>query len=261
MLSRSYFDNDAVAWHAPNPSSFGYHHGPVPHRNHQPANASHNADQQLPSIAVSKVNTGVCDLELDGTGTMCGTVFSTQPSMRRHLRDSHPGATQNPSRTNVAIMEKAQGQNAIKRWVLTGGWRDARYLREPGRGPECGLVARYADACERIAREDEEFRKKFGEHFHRRIMQQDPDFQPGKKSRARKYQEGAAEAEVSPAPPPPPPPAAGPSRSARSVPSQGRAPSQGRSGGLRGGRAKEIILISDDEDEEDVKMKFEAYTP
>jgi hypothetical protein len=61
----------------------------------------------------------------------------------------------------VGINEQVQGQNALKRWVLTGGWRDARYVREPGRGPEGGLVARYADACERIAREDEEFRRKF----------------------------------------------------------------------------------------------------
>ena len=103
-----------------------------------------------------------CDVDLDGTGSMCGTVFHNQPSLRRHLRDAHPGAAQDPTRTNVGINEQVQGQNALKRWVLTGGWRDARYVREPGRGPEGGLVARYADACERIAREDEEFRRKFG---------------------------------------------------------------------------------------------------
>lgn len=166
MLRRADFENDGVAWRVANPSSFGYHHGPVPYPN-QLATASDNVDetQSPPLITISKVNTGVCDVEVDGTGTMCGTVFTTQPAFRRHLRDSHPGAAKDPTRTNVSVIEQNQGENSIKRWVLTGGWRDARYVREPGRGPEDGLVARYADACERIAREDEEFKKKFGELF------------------------------------------------------------------------------------------------
>ncbi|KAG8162763.1 hypothetical protein KVR01_007241 [Diaporthe batatas] len=181
---------------------------------------------------------------------MCGITFNTQPSLRRHLRDTHPGAARDPTRTNVGVSEQVQGDNAIKRWVLTGGWREARYVREPGRGPEGGVVARYADACERIARDDEGFRRKFGEVFHRRVIQEDPDFQPGRKSRARASRGGAAEAEASATPPPPPAAPAGPSRNAQSGPSRRRA------GGPRRGRATELIVISDD-DEEDVKVKAE----
>lgn len=160
MLRRLDFENDEVAWRATNPSSFGYHHGPVPYWHQQqlanvnPAAPDANQAPVFPPVTVSKINTGVCDVEIDGTGSMCGTVFREQPSLRRHLRDAHPGAAHNPTRVNVTATEKLQGENALKRWVLTGGWRDARYVREPGKGPEGGLVARYADACESIARED-----------------------------------------------------------------------------------------------------------
>lgn len=136
-------------------------------------------------MTVSKVNTGVCDVEVDGTGSMCGTVFRDQPSLRRHLRDAHPGAASNPTRVNITAEERLQGENALKRWVLTGGWRGARYIREPGRGPEGGLVARCADACERIAGEDEEFRSKFGGRFHRGVVQSTPGFRQGRHARAR----------------------------------------------------------------------------
>lgn len=254
MLRRVDFENDAVAWRAANPSSFGYHHGPVPYWHRQRlANANNNANQPqpFPAVTISKVNTGVCDVELDGTGSMCGTIFRDQPSLRRHLRDSHPGAAHNPTRTNVSVAEQAQGETAIKRWILTGGWRDARYVREPGQGPEGGLIARYADACESIAREDEEFKRKFGEFFHRRAMQENPEFQPGRKSRARKSRESAAEAEAPGAQLPPP---SGPTRSARPGPSQSRA------GHSRVEQAHESILISDD-DEEDVKVKIESSPP
>lgn len=247
MLSRLDFENDAVAWRAANPSSFGYHHGPVPYWHQQQlanANTNANADQisPFPAITVSKVNTGVCEVELDGTGSMCGTVFRDQPSLRRHLRDAHPGAAHNPTRVNVGIMERLHGENAIKRWVLTGGWRDARYVREPGRGPEGGLVAQYADACERIAREDKGFRDKFGEAFHRRVMQEDPGYRQWRHARARPRRP-AAEAAAT-ASPLPSPPRAGPSRGAR--PSS----RQGRRDRVRGVRAQEEIFISDDEEAE-----------
>jgi hypothetical protein len=164
MFSRADFDNEEVAWRAINPSSFGFHHGPIPYSRQQRANAATPANQAQPVYpkAVSKVNTGVCDVETDGIGTMCGTIFHDQTSLRRHFRNAHPGAAANPTRTNVAIDEKLQGENALKRWVLMGGWRNARYVRDPGRGPKNGLVAQYADACEEIASEDEEFRRKFG---------------------------------------------------------------------------------------------------
>lgn len=112
----------------------------------------------FPPTTISKVNTGVCDVEIDGTGGMCGTVFRDQPSLRRHLRDAHPRAAHNPTRVNVTAAEKLEGEKALDRWLLTGGWRGVRHGREPERGSKGWPVARYADACERIAREDAEFR-------------------------------------------------------------------------------------------------------
>ncbi|KAK7698017.1 hypothetical protein SLS64_013006 [Diaporthe eres] len=249
MLRRLDFENDEVAWRAANPSSSGYHHGPVPYWHQQQlanANAAPDANQApvFPPVTVSKVNTGVCDIEIDGTGSMCGTVFREQPSLRRHLRDAHPGAAHNPTRVNVSATEKDQGENALKRWVLTGGWRDARYVREPGRGPEGGPVARYADACERIAGDDPEFRRKFGEFFHRRVMQENPGFQPGRKARARPREIAAAEAAATAAQASPP--RDGPSRSAQAR------PQQGIGARLRDVRAQESIYISDGDEDEDV---------
>ncbi|KAL1859049.1 hypothetical protein Daus18300_009687 [Diaporthe australafricana] len=251
MFRRVEFENDAVAWRATNPSSFGYHHGPVPYWNPQRvANAGANANHAnhtpafLP-ITVPKVNTSVCDIEIDGTRSMCGTVFNFQHTLRRHLRDAHPGAANNTTRVNVAAAEKLQGEMALKRWVLTGGWRDASYVREPGRGPEGGLVAQYADACERIAREDQDFRRKFGEKFHREIVHEDPDFQPGRKSRARRRQlaAGAEAAE-------PQPQRGGQGRTRRPSPRRG---SRSR---VREVEAQTSIFISDDE-EEDVRVDAE----
>lgn len=251
MFRRLDFDNDAVAWRATNPSSFGYHHGPIPYWNPpRVANASANANDAnhapavLP-ITVSKVNTGVCDIEIDGTRSLCGTVFTSQPALRRHLRDAHPGATYSPTRVNVTTKEKLQGEIAIKRWVLTGGWRNAMYVREPGRGPEGGLVARYADACERIAREDHDFRKKFGERFHREIVHEDPDFQPGRKSRARHRQVAAGAEAAEPQP----------QRDGQGA-IRRPSPRQGSRSRVRDVEAQIWITISNDE-EEDVKGKVE----
>ncbi|KAI3393735.1 hypothetical protein diail_3781 [Diaporthe ilicicola] len=247
------FETDAVAWRATNPSSFGYHHGPIPYWNPQRVAANVNANhasQQSPSLptTLSKVNTGVCDVDLDGTGNMCGTVFSGQPALRRHLRDAHPGAATNPTRTQVTVDELLQGQNTLKRWVLTGGWRDARYVREPGRGPEGGLIAQYADACERIAREDPDFRRKFGDKFHRDVVHDDPGFKQGRSRQARQ----------------PPPAAAAAAEAVEPLPQQdgsgrGRGPrpsSRQRSRSVRDVQPQEFIVISDDE-EEDVKVKVQ----
>lgn len=41
--------------------------------------------------------------------------------------------------------------SALKRFVLLGGWRNARYVHEPRFGPTQGILNEYAIACERIA--------------------------------------------------------------------------------------------------------------
>ncbi|KAK2610266.1 hypothetical protein N8I77_003714 [Diaporthe amygdali] len=137
MLGRLAFENDAVAWRAANPSSFGYHQGPVPYWHQQQiTNANANGGNHRPSfppVTVSKVNTGVCDVKLDSTGSICGTVCRDQPSLQCHLRDAHPGAASSPTGVNITVIEELQGENALKTWVLPGGWRDARYVKEAGR--------------------------------------------------------------------------------------------------------------------------------
>jgi hypothetical protein len=32
-----------------------------------------------------------CDIDING-GQMCGLQFSSQPALRRHIRNAHPGA-------------------------------------------------------------------------------------------------------------------------------------------------------------------------
>lgn len=118
MLGRLDFENDAVAWRAANPSSFGYHHGPVPYWHQQQiTNANANGGNHRPSfppVTVSKVNTGVCDVKLDSTGSICGRVCRDQPSLQCHLRDAHPGAASSPTGVNITVIEELQGENALK---------------------------------------------------------------------------------------------------------------------------------------------------
>lgn len=162
---------------AANPSAFGYHHGPIPNHNagwvppsritkaRSQITTAENGAAPSAAVALSTVNIGVCDI--DCGGVMCGVTFGDQPSLRRHIRNSHPGALTNPARTNVSINETIAGQNAIKLWVRSGGWRSAQYAREPGRGPAGGLIDQYATVMEAIAATDATFAKRFGTRFHR----------------------------------------------------------------------------------------------
>ncbi|KAI0143462.1 hypothetical protein GGR57DRAFT_365994 [Xylariaceae sp. FL1272] len=178
---------------ATNPSPFGYHHGPIPNLNSgwappssrqaastnaQPTPpfpprrailAAENENAPNPGMTLSSINTGVCDIDLGGN-VMCGTVVADQPSLRRHIRTAHPGALCNPKRINTAPAEEAAGQNAIKSWILSGGWRRATYVREPGRGPVGGFIDRFASACEAIAELDPVFAAQYGRQFHREAL-------------------------------------------------------------------------------------------
>lgn len=42
-------------------------------------------------------------------------------------------------------------ENGMKRWILTGGWRDASYLHEPGRCHPESPIGRMCDELEEIA--------------------------------------------------------------------------------------------------------------
>ena len=165
-------DNSAVASAQPF-SDFGLHHGPI-----------------LPGVPklISKVNTRVCDAVVDSSNKMCGSTFKTNGAVSlsltvptfiidyqrhhmqyyRHLREKHPGSATFPSRSNPPLGERVAREkcvqhqsrlnfepaltgSSIRKWVLSGGWRDARYLVEPGRGPSTSLIGRYADELERLA--------------------------------------------------------------------------------------------------------------
>ncbi|KAI9149613.1 hypothetical protein HJFPF1_11668 [Paramyrothecium foliicola] len=169
MVESVDFINESVL-SAQDPSPYGYHHGPIPTGT---------------SAAISRVNTQVCGVVVDASQRMCGKVFSDRPGVGqtrcptsndpqadhvqyyRHLRTEHPGCVTMPSRSQVKADEKLAGENAIRHFVLTGGWRDARYLYEPGQGPGNSLVRRYANELEQLASKDAVFRLQYGEKFHR----------------------------------------------------------------------------------------------
>ncbi|KAJ5823291.1 hypothetical protein N7447_005631, partial [Penicillium robsamsonii] len=68
----------------------------------------------------------------------------------------------------VGIEEEIARSNAIKRWVLMGGWRDALYLKEPKRHTiSATLIVYYCDALEEIARTDAQLAAEYGTQFHR----------------------------------------------------------------------------------------------
>ncbi|KAA8643677.1 uncharacterized protein ATNIH1004_010451 [Aspergillus tanneri] len=87
-------------------------------------------------------------------------------SLRRHIRNAHPGATLNPFRTNIPQAERIAGENALKRWILSRGWRTARYVKEPGEGPMYSIIQDYCNFT-RAAGEDNDFAQQFGTEFHR----------------------------------------------------------------------------------------------
>jgi len=180
-MNRAQFDNPSVAG-ATNPSTYGHYHGPIPNPNpgyvpaRQAAAAANGARPPTvttaengaapnPGLELSGVNSGVCDVDVGG-GEMCGITCSIQPALRRHMRNAHLGAICNPNRTNMSIQETRDGQNALKLWVRSGGWRNARYVIEPGTGPTGGLIDHYATAYKEIARNDANFRAIFGSLFY-----------------------------------------------------------------------------------------------
>ncbi|TQB75799.1 hypothetical protein MPDQ_001763 [Monascus purpureus] len=146
-LVRDYFDNDGVR-NATNPSRFGHHYGPIPNPGWLPdrQRAARDNDLRLPDVTaaenatapqtgtkMSSVNTLVCNIDVN-SGQMCG--------MHDHVK---------PAFTPPPPPQCASRRCAIKSFVLSGGWRKARYVHEPGCGPLGGLLDTCATACETIA--------------------------------------------------------------------------------------------------------------
>ncbi|KAA8643697.1 uncharacterized protein ATNIH1004_010471 [Aspergillus tanneri] len=160
QLSREDFDNPEVAG-AVNPHpDYGYFHGPIPNPNptwrphpdpRTPVTTADNENAPTSWFKAVGINSMVCDIAVNGN-QMCGQPVGSQIALRRHIRNAHPGATLNPFRTNIPQAERIAGENALKRWILSRGWRTARYVKEPGEGP---------------IQEDNDFAQQFGTEFHR----------------------------------------------------------------------------------------------
>ncbi|KAM0738925.1 hypothetical protein ACQRIT_006662 [Beauveria bassiana] len=149
---------------AKNPTRFGYHHGPIfPGEN----------------LAISSMNTQVCDVVVAAHGTMCGITFVNNSKLYRHIREQHLefGIT-TPGPVRARPDEKRVGRNTIQRWVLGGGWRQARYFNEPRTLRPDSLIMQYANSFELLAQRSVDFRDLFGSEFHRPEMARSRARQP-----------------------------------------------------------------------------------
>ncbi|ROW16515.1 hypothetical protein VPNG_02790 [Cytospora leucostoma] len=178
-LQAADFINPLVT-NAPNPSSYGYHHGPIPNNNHGWVPPRHQyvngklpelrvsdvANAPNPGVRLSFVNTLICDIDVNG-GEMCGEDFNEQDKLRRHLRTCHPGAVTAVTGGPINPKERTAGVNALTRWVLLLGWRNARYRTDPYLGTP--VIADICNNLERLAAEDPAFAARYGRHFHRRV--------------------------------------------------------------------------------------------
>ncbi|RAH57207.1 hypothetical protein BO85DRAFT_488696 [Aspergillus piperis CBS 112811] len=133
------------------------HLGPLDPK--EPITTELNESPPSPAERLSGVNGLVCDITVNGT-QMCGTCCASQIALRRHIRQSHPGAVENPSKANTGFEERVAGENALKLWISH---------ESP--------IWRYADACEMSA--DKGFKDKFGDTFHRKVAASVP-FTPKK---------------------------------------------------------------------------------
>lgn len=100
---------------------------------------------------------------------MCGSSFRRPGGLAIHLRLSHFGAgVFDPALCTMLMLildavnevevpyysdaeTRAAAVNAIKRHVLTGGWRRALYSKEPGRAQPESVLGVFCDALENIA--------------------------------------------------------------------------------------------------------------
>ncbi|KAA8646851.1 uncharacterized protein ATNIH1004_005526 [Aspergillus tanneri] len=168
QLSREDFDNPEVAG-AVNPHpDYGYFHGPIPNPN--PTWRPH-PDPRTPVTTADNENAptpGSSYATSQSMATKCVASPSSQIALRRHIRNAHPGATLNPFRTNIPQAERIRAKSyALKRWILSRGWRTARYVKEPGEGPMYSIIQDYCNFLEQLAQEDNDFAQQFGTEFHR----------------------------------------------------------------------------------------------
>ncbi|KAK1138228.1 hypothetical protein N8T08_003764, partial [Aspergillus melleus] len=117
-------------------------------------------------LCLSRVHGGVCWVSV-GASRMCGMVYDVSTSLYRHMRREHHVNLRPNSRGNILISETVEGEQALLRYVRAQHWRNASFVREPGRGPIGGYIDRVCDDLERIAALDPVFADRYGTRFHR----------------------------------------------------------------------------------------------
>ncbi|PYI31034.1 hypothetical protein BP00DRAFT_415837 [Aspergillus indologenus CBS 114.80] len=65
-----------------------------------------------PGVQISTVSGLVCHVVVSGASVMCGAHLGAAISLRRHIRQVHPGAMLNPSTANIPLQEIIAGENA-----------------------------------------------------------------------------------------------------------------------------------------------------
>ncbi|KAJ6139268.1 hypothetical protein N7471_005754 [Penicillium samsonianum] len=163
------FDNPDIL-NAVNPHpKWGYMHGPIVDRNPAWVPSAH---REFPSRRIkakeltlgllldppdhplniaSRYNGLVCDVKVDKT-QMCGKTFGSLRSFDMHMEMYHPACFVPSLVANFNEGASSHAaKNAMKRWILTGGWRDASYRYEPGRCKPKSPIGRMCDELEEIA--------------------------------------------------------------------------------------------------------------
>ncbi|KAK0648259.1 hypothetical protein B0T16DRAFT_388527 [Cercophora newfieldiana] len=134
---------------------YGYIHGPIPKKE---------------GSNLCAYNTLVCDVITGGVDDeMCGKARSKW-HMRRHINHVHAGAVAAKQKRHKGSLKDGElpfARKAIVLFVLSGGWRDAKYLHEPIVAAETHDIKRIADTAEDLARGDEEFAESWGTVFNR----------------------------------------------------------------------------------------------
>ncbi|KAJ5597760.1 hypothetical protein N7537_007844 [Penicillium hordei] len=202
QLSKSDFVNPNVLNTANPHPVWGYAHGPIPDNNpywklkmsrrgrvsrREQGLALASRRPQAPVVTlnghITLANQNSCDISVH-TGQMCGIGFPRKSRLTTHILSFHAGAGAYThtysvvlnSYISLAVQEKIAGDNAMKRWALMGGWRDALYLNEPGpQNVSTSLLGFYCDVLEEIGwggelciywRTDAQFAAEYGTQFH-----------------------------------------------------------------------------------------------
>ncbi|OQE03897.1 hypothetical protein PENSOL_c001G10245 [Penicillium solitum] len=107
-----------------------------------------------------------CDVQVDEE-QMCGKTFTLMGNFEKHTDIFHPACFVPFHLLGFNVEASRAAENSMKRWILTGGWRDASYLHEPGRCHSASPIGRMCDDLEEIAANNSTFAKKWGTRFHR----------------------------------------------------------------------------------------------